>query len=148
MSAPLMTLPRKERYNAESRSARMYYLLKTEPAAYSFSDLRRDKTTVWDGVKNPVAVKNLRGMKTGDEIIVYHTGGEKRAVGTATVVSVDASDPKFPAVLIEAGRELRKPVPLAEMKAAPAFRDSPILRQGRLSVVPLTASQYRLIAGT
>ena len=70
----------------------MDFLLKTEPSAYSFEHLQRDKMTIWDGVTNPVALKNLRAMKPGDRLVIYHTGDEKTAVGTATVVSVDASD--------------------------------------------------------
>ena len=76
----------------------MDYLLKTEPSTYSFADLQRDKVTVWDGVSNPVALKNLRAMKPGERLVIYHTGDEKSAVGTATVVSVDASDAKNPQV--------------------------------------------------
>ena len=125
----------------------MPYLLKTEPEAYSFDDLRRAKRTEWDGVTNPAAVKNLREMSKGEPLIIYHTGKEKRAVGTANVVSVDASDPKSPVVIVGAGDELPKPVTLAEMKAAKVFRDSPLLRQGRLSVVPLTEAQYRFLLG-
>lgn len=122
----------------------MPYLLKTEPSEYSFADLERDKTTVWDGVTNPVALKNLRGMEKGDELVIYHTGDEKRTVGTASVVSVDASDPKSPRVTIKAGKPLT-PVTLAEIKANKLFSDSPLVRQGRLSVVPLSAAQYRYI---
>jgi len=70
----------------------MNYLLKTEPTVYSFADLQRENTTIWDGVTNPAAVKHLRGMKPGELLVIYHTGDEKGAVGTATVVSVDASD--------------------------------------------------------
>ncbi len=120
----------------------MNYLLKTEPSEYSFADLQRDKVTVWDGVTNPVALKNLRAMKAGEQLIIYHTGDEKRTVGTATVVSVDASDLKSPKVKIKAGKELAKSTSLAEIKADSAFRDSPLIRQGRLSVVPLTDAQY------
>ncbi|MBZ5628323.1 MAG: EVE domain-containing protein [Acidobacteriia bacterium] len=123
----------------------MYYLLKTEPSEYSFADLQRDKETIWDGVTNPVALKNLRAMKPGDGLIIYHTGDERRTVGTASVVSVDIADPKMPAVKIKAGRELAAGTSLAEIKANPAFRDSPLLRQGRLSVVPLTEEQYRIL---
>jgi len=122
----------------------MPYLLKTEPSEYSFADLERDKSTVWDGVTNPVALKNLRGMKKGDELVIYHTGDEKRAVGTASVVSVDTSDPKSPRVTIKVGKPLT-PVTLAEIKANKLFSDSPLVRQGRLSVVPLSAAQYRYI---
>ena len=123
----------------------MDYLLKTEPSEYSFADLQRDKTTIWDGVSNPVALRNLRGMQKGDRLVLYHTGDEKRAVGTATVVSVDASDPRNPRVKIEAGIEVPRPMTLAEIKAAKVFADSPLVRQGRLSVVPLTEAQYRLL---
>lgn len=122
----------------------MPYLLKTEPTEYSFTDLERDKTTVWNGVTNPVAVRNLRGMEKGDELVIYHTGDEKRTVGTASVVSVDATDPKSPRVTIKAGKPLAH-VSLAEIKANKLFSESPLLRQGRLSVVPLTEAQYRFL---
>jgi len=122
----------------------MPYLLKTEPSEYSFADLEREKTTIWDGVTNPVALKNLRGMQKGDELVIYHTGDEKRTVGTASVVSVDAADSKSPRVTIKAGTPLA-PVSLAEIKANKLFTDSPLLRQGRLSVVPLSAAQYRFL---
>lgn len=126
----------------------MNYLLKTEPSEYSFSDLQRDKETTWDGVSNPVALKNLRAMKPGDQLIVYHTGDDKSAVGTASVVSVDASDEKNPRVKIKAGKPLPTQVSLAEIKANKLFADSPLVRQGRLSVVPLTEPQYKaLLAG-
>jgi predicted RNA-binding protein with PUA-like domain len=123
------------------------YLLKTEPSEYSFADLQRDKVTVWDGVSNPVAVKNLRGMKSGDKLVIYETGDHKSAVGTASVVSVDASDPKNPAVEIKAGKPLTKPIPLSEIKSNKLFKDSPLVRIGRLSVVPLTEAQYKFLAG-
>src|SRR6202041_2031930 len=116
----------------------MDYLLKTEPTVYSFADLQREKTTIWDGVTNPVAVKNLRSMKPGDRLVIYHTGDQKTAVGTAKVVSVDASDARNPAVKIDAGKAIAKPVTLAEVKAHREFADSPLVHQGRLSVVPLT----------
>ena len=122
----------------------MPYLLKTEPSEYSFADLEREKTTIWDGVTNPVALKNLRGMQKGDELIIYHTGDEKRTVGTGSVVSVDAADSKSARVTIKAGKPLA-PVSLAEIKANKLFTDSPLLRQGRLSVVPLSAAQYRFL---
>ena len=120
----------------------MYYLLKTEPSEYSFSDLERDKTTNWDGVTNPVAVRNLREMPKGSELIIYHTGDEKSAVGTASLVSVDPSDPKKPVVNIKAGKAIGKPKTLAEIKANKLFQDSPLVNIGRLSVVPLTKAQY------
>jgi len=124
------------------------YLLKTEPSTYSFADLQKDGATLWDGVSNPVALRNMRGMQPNDRLIIYHTGDDKSAVGTATVVSVDASDPQNPEVKIKAGKPLAKPVSLAEMKANKLFADSPLVRQGRLSVVPLTSAQYKALAGS
>ena len=123
------------------------YLLKTEPSTYSFADLQKDKQTEWDGVSNPVALRNMRGMKPGDGLIIYHTGDEKSAVGTATVVSIDDSNPKNPVIKIKAGKPVAKPVTLAEMKGSKTFTDSPIVRQGRLSVVPLTAAQFKMLVG-
>jgi predicted RNA-binding protein with PUA-like domain len=125
----------------------MDYLLKTEPSEYSFADLHRDQTTVWDGVSNPVALKNLRGMKPGERLVIYETGDHKSAVGTATVVSVDASDAKNPRVKIKAGKSLAEPVTLAEVKANKLFAESPLVRQGRLSVVPLSGAQYGFLTG-
>src|SRR5271169_1112828 len=125
----------------------MDYLLKTEPSVYSFGNLEREKTTVWDGVTNPVALKNLRAMTPGERLVIYHTGDEKSAVGTASVVSVDASDVKNPAVKIKVGKAIAKPVTLAEVKAHKLFAESPLVRQGRLSVVPLTEAQYKFLAG-
>lgn len=122
-----------------------FYLLKTEPSEYSFDNLKRDGTTIWDGVTNPVALKNLRGMKPGDNLVIYHTGDEKRVVGKASVESVAAADPKSPQVRIKTGAALERNMTLAEIKAAPAFRDSPLMRQGRLSVVPLTKEQYEIL---
>lgn len=125
----------------------MYYLLKTEPSEYGFADLQKELSTVWDGVSNPVALRNLREMKSGDRLVIYHTGDERRAVGTASVESVDASDPKNPKVRIKAGHLISHPVPLAEIKASRLFAESPLLRQGRLSVVPLTKEQYEWLTG-
>ena len=125
----------------------MDYLLKTEPTVYSFADLEREQVTVWDGVTNPVAVKHLREMKAGERLVIYETGDHKSAVGTATVVAVDASDPKNPQVKIKAGKRLARAVTLAEVKANKLFADSPLVRQGRLSVVPLNAAQHKFLAG-
>jgi predicted RNA-binding protein with PUA-like domain len=118
------------------------YLLKTEPESYSFADLERDHETVWDGVTNPQAVKNLRAMKAGDKLVIYHTGDERTAVGTASVVSVDASNPKGPIVRIKTGKRLKHPKTLADIKTNPLFATSPLVRQARLSVVPLTEEQW------
>lgn len=125
----------------------MHYLLKTEPTVYSFANLEKEHSTIWDGVTNPVAVKNLRSMQKGDKLVIYHTGDEKTAVGTATVESVDNSDPKVPKVRIKVAKPVAKPRTLAEIKAHKAFAESPLVRQGRLSVVPLTAEQFNWIAG-
>jgi predicted RNA-binding protein with PUA-like domain len=123
----------------------MYYLLKTEPTEYSFADLQKDGTTVWDGVSNPVAVKNLREMPKGAKLVIYHTGSEKQAVGLASAVSIDDADARNPRVEIKAGRPLPQPVTLAELKANNLFKESPLVRQGRLSVVPLSEEQYHFI---
>jgi predicted RNA-binding protein with PUA-like domain len=123
----------------------MYYLFKTEPTVYSFSDLQNEKTTIWDGVTNPQAVKNLREMPKGSKVVIYHTGDEKRVVGTASVVSVDASDPKVPKVTIKVGGPVKRSFTLAEIKAKKEFSTSPLVKMGRLSVVPLTEAQYKLL---
>jgi predicted RNA-binding protein with PUA-like domain len=125
----------------------MDYLLKTEPTVYSFADLEREQNTVWDGVSNPVALKHLRAMTPGERLVIYETGDHKSAVGTASVVSVDASDLKNPQVKIKAGKRLAKPVTLAEVKANKLFADSPLVRQGRLSVVPLSREQHKFLTG-
>ena len=125
----------------------MDYLLKTEPSTYSFADLQREKTTVWDGVSNPVALKHLRAMRPGERLVIYHTGDEKSAVGTATVVSVDASDARNPQVKIKVGQANARPVTLAEAKASVLFSESPLVRQGRLSVVPLNEAQFKFLTG-
>ena len=122
----------------------MPFLLKTEPSEYSFADLERDQTTVWDGISNPVALKNLRGMKPGEQLVIYHTGDERRTMGRAAVVSVDNADAKNPRVTIRAGKKLN-PTSLADIKANKLFADSPLLRQGRLSVVPLSDAQYKFL---
>ena len=123
------------------------YLLKTEPSEYSFADLQKDGETQWDGVSNPVALRNMGAMKAGDRVVIYHTGDEKSAVGTATVVSLDAKNPKSPVLKIKAGKAMAKPITLAEIKQQKIFADSPLVRIGRLSVVPLTKEQYGFLTG-
>lgn len=120
----------------------MNYLLKTEPTAYSFADLVKEKETDWTGVTNPQAVKHLREMKEGDKLIIYHTGDEKTAVGLAHVLSVDISDPKVPLVHIAVGKPIKHPKTLAQIKQQSMFEQSPLVRIGRLSVVPLQEAQY------
>jgi predicted RNA-binding protein with PUA-like domain len=119
-----------------------HYLFKSEPGVYSFDDLLRDGETVWDGVTNPTAVKNLREMKPGAKWIFYHTGDERTAVGTGNVVSVDATDPKIPIVRVKAGKRLKHPKTLDDIKAQKLFAKSPLVLIGRLSVVPLTREQW------
>jgi predicted RNA-binding protein with PUA-like domain len=124
-----------------------HWLLKTEPSTYSWDDLEREKTAVWDGVSNPVALKNLAAMKPGDDALIYHTAGEKAVVGLAQVAKgaypdPKAKDPKLLVVEIKPVRPLVRPVTLQEIKADPQFGDSPLVRQGRLSVVPLTDAQF------
>lgn len=126
------------------------WLCKTEPGEYSFERLQREGRAVWDGITNPAAQKNLRAMQAGDRVFVYHTGDEKAVVGIARVAAAARTDPKFPTgklvvVDLEAVAALRRPVSLAEIKALPLFGQSPLVRQGRLSVVPLTADQWRAI---
>jgi predicted RNA-binding protein with PUA-like domain len=126
------------------------WLVKTEPSTYAYGDLAKAKRAVWDGVKNPVALRNLRAMKEGERVFVYHTGDEKAGVGEARVVRAAYPDPKasFPSQVVvdlEARGPLKRPVTLAEMKARSEFALSPLVRQGRLSVVPLTAAQVEAI---
>ncbi len=120
----------------------MPYLLKTEPGKYSFDDLLRDGETTWDGISNNQALLTLRNMKKGEKLVIYHSNVGKAAVGTATVVSVDASDPKNPQVRIKPVKRLKREKPLAEIREAGVFQGSILFRQFRLSVVPLTAEQY------
>ena len=126
----------------------MNYLLKTEPTVYSFADLQREQTTIWDGVTNPVAVKNLRGMKPGEQLIIYHTGDEKSAVGTATVVSVDPSDPKKSAGENQDRQATCEARDLGRGESQQTLCRLPLVRQGRLSVVPLTDAQHKFITGS
>jgi predicted RNA-binding protein with PUA-like domain len=120
----------------------MPFLLKTEPDKYSFDDLVRDGETTWDGISNNTALLNLRNMKKGEKLIIYHSNVGKAAIGTAKVVSVDATDPKDPKVRIQPVKRLKHEKTLAEMRDAAVFKDSILFRQFRLSVVPLTDAQY------
>jgi predicted RNA-binding protein with PUA-like domain len=125
----------------------MYYLLKSEPDDYSYQDLEREKETDWTGVANPQAVKNLAQMKKGDQLVIYHTGKVRAAVGVARVVSTSVTDPKKPMVRIVAVGRIAKVKALDEIKQQSVFKDSPLVRQGRLSVVPLTEAQYSWLTG-
>src|SRR2546422_9323973 len=125
-----------------------YWIVKTEPSTYSYDDLERQKTAVWDGVKNNLALKHLRQMKPGDRVLVYHTGDEKAVVGVAEVMS-DAypdpkqKDPKLAVVDLRAVERLPRPVSLAEIKKDRAFADLGLVRMGRLSVMPASAGQHK-----
>jgi len=126
------------------------WLLKTEPSEFGYDDLERDGRAVWDGVSNPVALRNLKAMKAGERAIVYHTGKQKAAVGFACVLRAAYPDPKLRnprrvVVDLEPSGRLQRPVTLAEIKALAAFAESPLVRQGRLSVVPLTAAQWKAL---
>lgn len=126
------------------------WLLKTEPSSYSYADLERDGRAVWDGVKNLAALKNMRQMKKGERVVIYHTGDEKAVVGFAEVTKEAYPDPEVKrpwmlvVELVPRGR-LKSPVTLGEIKALAIFADSPLVRQGRLSVVPLSAAQWKAI---
>ena len=124
-----------------------YFLFKTEPDVYSFDDFLRDTETIWDNVTNPTAVKYLREMKPGTKWIFYHTGDERRAVGTGTVLSIDPTDPKVPIVKVKVGKKLKTPKTLTEIKAEKIFLKSPLIIIGRLSVVPLTKEQWDWFVG-
>src|SRR5213594_3348733 len=125
-----------------------HWIVKTEPSTYSFDDLARQKTAVWDGVKNNLPLKHLRQMKPGDRVLVYHTGDEKAVVGVAEVRSAaypdpKAKDPELVVVDLKAGGRLPRPVPLAQIKEDRAFADLGLVRMGRLSVMPASAEQYQ-----
>jgi predicted RNA-binding protein with PUA-like domain len=122
------------------------FLVKTEPSTYSFADLLRDKRTVWDGIRNPVALRHLATVKKGDTIVVYHTGDEKQAVGLAVAASEAYPDPKLDdakrlVIDLEAKRPLPKPVTLAQVKADPMLKSNDLARLPRLSVIPFTEAQ-------
>lgn len=127
-----------------------YWLLKSEPTVYSYADLERDGTTVWDGVANNAALIHIRAMQPGDLALIYHTGDERRAVGLAEVISAPypdpkADDPKLVVVDVRAVRPLPTPVELSAVKADPFFADFALVRQGRLSVVPVNAAQWETL---
>lgn len=128
-------------------AARSHWLVKSEPNTYAFADLQRDGSTVWDGVRNNAAALHLKAMKLGDEVLFYHSQEGLAVVGIARVsreAFPDKSDPagRFVAVELEPLRALRRPVTLAEMKSEPALAEMAMLRQGRLSVSPVTQGQW------
>jgi predicted RNA-binding protein with PUA-like domain len=129
-----------------------HWILKTEPSTYAFADLVRDRRTRWDGVSNPVALKHLRSMLEGDDALIYHTGDEKSLIGLARIASGPYPDPagkdsKLVVVDLEAVKPLARQVTLAEIKADPAFAELGLVRQGRLSVVPVEPAQWKRLLG-
>lgn len=125
-----------------------YWLLKTEPDCYSYAELEQERETMWDDVRNALARRHLREATVGDVCIIYHTGDERTAVGTARVVRGAYPDPEHPertVIDVEIGERFRRPVPLGVLKEHPAFASSPLVRMGRLSVVPLDDEQYGVI---
>jgi len=128
----------------------MPYLLKTEPSTYSFADLQDEGTTIWDGVTNPAAVKNLRGMKAGEKLLIYHTGDEKQVVGIVEIIKEAYKDPTdekgvFYAVDTKAIEPLKTPVALGAIKAEPKLKNMALAREPRLSVQPVTAEEWKLV---
>jgi predicted RNA-binding protein with PUA-like domain len=129
-----------------------YWLLKTEPDDYSYADLERDGATIWDGVANNAALLHMRAMQPGDQALLYHTGDERRAVGLVEITSMAYADPqsndaRLLVVDVRPLRALRSPVTLADVKADPAFADFALVRQGRLSVVPVNPQQWQRLLG-
>ncbi|HZM16157.1 MAG TPA: EVE domain-containing protein [Candidatus Krumholzibacteria bacterium] len=125
-----------------------YWLLKADPGAYGFADLERERRAVWDGVSNPVALKNMREVRKGDAALVYHTGDEKAVVGLARVVSDPSPDPanaRLVVFALEPVKRLASPVSLAAVKADPRFQDFPLVRQPRLSVLPVPPDLWKLL---
>jgi predicted RNA-binding protein with PUA-like domain len=127
-----------------------HWLVKSEPDTYSFDDLQRDGRTVWDGVRNNAAALHLKAMRAGDEVLFYHSGEGKAVVGVAKVTREafpDTSDPagRFVAVELAAARALATSVTLTQMKADPALADMVMLRQGRLSVSPVSDKEWAAI---
>jgi len=129
-----------------------HWILKTEPSAYGFTDLVRDRRTRWEGVSNAVALKHLRSMLEGDDALIYHTGNQKSLIGLARIASAPYPDPsqqdeRLVVVDVEAGKPLPRQVSLAEIKADPAFKDLGLVRLSRLSVVPVEPDHWkRLLA--
>jgi predicted RNA-binding protein with PUA-like domain len=128
-----------------------HWLLKTEPSTYSFDRLLQEGRTTWDGVRNNLALTHLRAMKEGDRVLIYHSGGEKAVVGTARILKgaypdPSQDDPKVVVVDVGPEAKLAQPVPLAAIKAEPSFKDLPLIRMSRLSVMPVPADQWKRIA--
>ena len=127
-----------------------HWLFKTEPSVYSYQQLESERKTIWDGVKNNLALKNLRDIKKGDQILIYHTGTEKAAVGVARALSgaypdPNHKDPKLLVVDIEAVKPLQRPVTLAEVKANRRLAGFDLVRLSRLSIMKVTDEQWKIL---
>jgi predicted RNA-binding protein with PUA-like domain len=122
-----------------------YWLIKTEPATYSLADLERDGRTIWDGVNNALALIHLRAMREGDELLIYHSGKEKAVVGRARVEAPPRTDGKATVVDVRFEARLSAPVPLAAIKTEPALAGLPLIRNTRLSVMPVTADEWEAV---
>ncbi|HEY1233061.1 MAG TPA: EVE domain-containing protein [Candidatus Binatia bacterium] len=128
------------------------WLFKTEPSVYSYQQLEKDKKTVWDGVANNLALKNLKDIKKGEQIFIYHTGDEKAAVGVARALGgaypdPEKDDPKMLVVDIEPVRALNRPVSLAEVKAHPKLKNFDLVRNSRLSIMKVSDEQWEIMVG-
>jgi predicted RNA-binding protein with PUA-like domain len=129
-----------------------FWILKTDADTYPFEQLVRERRAVWDGVSNALALRHIRSMAKGDQVLIYHSGDEKALVGLARVVSDPhpdprAGDPRLVVVDIEAGDRLGRPVTLAEIKADPAFAELGLVRMSRLSVIPVPPEQWKRLLG-
>lgn len=122
-----------------------YWLLKTEPSTYSLDDLERDRHTTWDGVRNALALINLRAMHAGDGLLIYHSGKEKAVVGRGSVVSAPRTDGKITVVDVRFEARLGRPVTLAQIKGEPELARLPLIRNTRLSVMPVTAEEWEVV---
>jgi predicted RNA-binding protein with PUA-like domain len=125
-----------------------YWLIKSEPTTYAWDDLVKDGTTRWDGIRNPTARMHLRAMKKGDKLFFYHSGGPKEIVGTAVVAQTAYADPKDAAwacVDISVADALKKPVTLATLKAHKTLKNLVFVKQSRLSVSPVSATDAKAI---
>jgi predicted RNA-binding protein with PUA-like domain len=134
----------------QNDKAYVAWLAKSEPEAFSFDDLVREKKSVWDGVRNAEARKNLRNMKLGDRVLIYHSGKEPAIVGIAEVVREAYPEPnaeEWVVVELSPVRKLRRNIYLRELKALPTLKDFVLVRRGRLSVLPITREQSQIIFG-
>ena len=128
------------------------WLFKTEPSVYSYQQLLKDKKTIWDGVANNLALKNLKDIRKGEQIFIYHTGDEKQAVGIARALGgaypdPSKNDPKLLVVNIEPVKALAKPVTLAQVKADKKLANFDLVRNSRLSIIKVTDEQWKIIEG-